>query len=519
VNLPLFLFLTQSITTANYDLNRTNYQPNEDQLTPAAASGSLISSIGSYSVDGYVFAQPLYVPGVVISGQTRNLLIVVTMNDSIYAFDADQPGKTVWSNTEFDSPYPDYPVAEASLYGQSLGCLSTPVVDVANSEIWAVCDSDTGPAWILRSFSLTTGAVLTSTTIAGEYPGTGDVGSSPTDPTSGDNLLFFPKYEFQRAALTLANGNIYIGFGGLDDTQPWHGWLFAYSESSQSQVGVFCTSPNGYGAAIWMSGGGPAVDASGNLYVSTGNGGGASSGLYTNSVLAFSSSLSLLGSWTTSRNSSDNSVDADVAANRVILLPGGNSLASIAGKDLYADILSTSCLVAGGSGTSCQEQEWQTEDDEASSQSGSYGAALIGTTLYLPITNGHLYAYTCAGTGSSTCVTTPAAGETRASYGIPGAAQIAGSCNGGINCVLWLLTVNSSTHSSVQAGTLRAWSTSTLDELWNDGGSTLGNMTKFAAPVIANGKVFVATQSGKIEVYAAAQTSPLPGVKMGGKIR
>lgn len=84
------LLLTQSIPTANVDLNRTNANPFETILTPATvANGSSFHKLGFYSVDGYVFAQPLFVPGLTVGGALHDVAYLVTMNTSVYAVDAN----------------------------------------------------------------------------------------------------------------------------------------------------------------------------------------------------------------------------------------------------------------------------------------------------------------------------------------------------------------------------------------------------------------------------------------------
>jgi hypothetical protein len=59
----------------------------------------------SYPVDGAVYAQPLYVAGVTIKGAARNVLYVATMNDKVYAFDADSSSPTpLWSTAFTNAP-------------------------------------------------------------------------------------------------------------------------------------------------------------------------------------------------------------------------------------------------------------------------------------------------------------------------------------------------------------------------------------------------------------------------------
>ncbi len=68
---------------------------------------------------------------------------------------------------------------------------------------------------------------------------------------------------------------VYVASASYGDVGPYHGWVIGYDARTLKQVSVFNDTPNGLecsGAGIWMSGGGPAADAAGNIYFTTGNG-------------------------------------------------------------------------------------------------------------------------------------------------------------------------------------------------------------------------------------------------------
>ncbi len=498
------------IPVANFDANRTNANTAETLLTPTNVASGKFGKLGSWSTDGYVFAQPLTVANVTVSGVLKNLLIVVTMNNSVYAFDADRPGVTVWSNLAFATPYASYPVAEAALYGVSQGCLSTPAADRATMILYAVCENNT-PNWILRSIDLTTGSTLNSATLSGQVTGTGDSG----DTTSGANLVFNPGREFQRVGITLANGNIYIGFAGLDDSRPYHGWIIARRASDLAAVAIWCASPNGWGAGIWMSGGGIAVDGSGNLYVTTGNDGGYDGVTnFSNSVVKLSSTLVVLDWFTPSNNAALDVADADPASNRVLLIPGA-TVAVVAGKDFNVYVIDTTCMGHLQGSSLCSLQTFKTNaGGTPGNASGAYGMAFMNNVLYVPTTAGSIYAFTYS---AGTFTTTPLATQTN-SYGTPGPAQMAGSINGTSSGILWVITVASGTHTTIRAGTLRALNPTTLAEIWNSGISgndDLGNMTKFAAP-IPNYNVYVSNIDGGVTAYGIRSSGQIGGNSKAG---
>src|SRR5579884_839932 len=82
------------VLTDMNDNNRSGENPNETVLNTSNVSSSTFGKVWAYSVSGSTYAQPLYVSGVSIAGGTHNVVYIVTMNDQVYAFDAD-------SNTQF----------------------------------------------------------------------------------------------------------------------------------------------------------------------------------------------------------------------------------------------------------------------------------------------------------------------------------------------------------------------------------------------------------------------------------
>jgi hypothetical protein len=502
------LTLLQSIPTANVDLNATGSNPSESRITPANAS--TLSLRCSVDVDGQIFAQPLYVPSLTVSSARHNVAVIATMNDSIYAVDAGSCAQ-LW-HASLGTPWTNFAIPASDQWANvpNMGCFSTPAIDTGNNVIYAVCAV---PAWTLFKVNLLTGATISHVAIAGQVVGTGDTGTGhpncsyrgTPDTTSGPNLLFDTTGLVQRPGLRFFNGTVYVTFGGIGDECPYHGWMMTYN-ASLSQTGIWCSTPNGWGGASWSSA--PPVDASGNIYVTTGNGT-TYDGIttYTNSVVKLSPSGAVLSDWfEPANNVTINAADADVAANRFVLIPG-TIYGVIAAKDFNVYVIDTTCMghLQGSSG--CTLQTFQTKvGGTGTNSSGSYGAAFMNGSLILPLTAGDIYSYVW---GGSSFTTTPTFHNTTA-FGFPGPAQMAGSCNGSTNCILWVVTAASSAFSSLRAGTVRALDPVTGSELWNSG-SSLGNMTKFAAPTIAGGRVLVGTQGNQLQVFGLPFASQMRG--------
>jgi hypothetical protein len=82
----------------------------------------------------------------------------------------------------------------------------------------------------------------------------------------------------------------------------------------------------------------------------------------------------------------------------------------------------------------------------------------------------------------------------------------ADGANAGTGIVWATVNTTSSANQAAVAGTLHAYSAENVtNELWNSdmvpGRDSLGNLAKFVPPTVANGKVYVATFSGRVDVY------------------
>src|SRR5579862_5162806 len=344
VNRPLFA--QSNIVTERYDNARTGANLNETQLNTSNVNVNTFGKLWSYTVSGSVQAQPLYVQGVSIPGKgTHNVLYVVTMNDVVYAFDADSSSNTpLWSLDITTQVSGSTPVPITDIVGPNLnivgnvGIESTPQIDLSTNTMYLVartkepgtpCGTINGNyCQRLHALDITTGAEKFGgpSIIQGSVSGTGNA-------SIGGVLTFDPKIHNQRSSLALANGQIFIGWASHEDENPYHGWVMSYSASTLQQTGIFCSSPDGVMSGIWMAAHAPAVDASGNVYYMVGNGDWNGTRNFGESMLKFGSTtgMPLLDWFTPDSWSSLNAGDVDYGSSGPVLIPGTDLIAG-AGK-------------------------------------------------------------------------------------------------------------------------------------------------------------------------------------------
>jgi hypothetical protein len=510
------------IFTYHNNLARDGTNTQEYGLAPSNLNTATFGKLFSCSTDGQVYTQPLWVPNLSINGTTHNVVFVGTQHDSVHAFDADaSPCVQIWQANLLDVAHgasagetavPTGDVGSGSQDIQpEIGVTGTPVIDPASKTIYVVSKSE-GPAGNfhqrLHALDLTTGnerfggPVVISASVSGNGDGS----------TTG-NLPFNPQTQNQRCALALVNGVVYIAWASHEDADPYHGWVIGYDAATLAQTAIFNATANGSRAGIWMSGGAPAADTTGNLFLGTGNGTfDATSATSPNndfgdSILKTSPTLAVMDWFTPFNQSTLESNDLDLGSGGILLLPeqasGPVHLLVTGGKEGKLYLLNRDGL--GNFCTSC------TTIDTNVVQSLAATNAIFGTPafwqngLYVGGVSDKLNLFSFdPSTGKLN--PTPASQSTL-TYGFPGTSPSISS-QGSLNGIVW--AVDSSQFGAPKnAGgpaVLHAYDATNLaSELWNssqapNNSDQAGTAVKFTVPTVANGKVYVGTQS-TIEVY------------------
>src|SRR5215831_6432467 len=244
-----------SVVTQHNDLARTGQNLSETVLTPSNVNVNQFGLLFKTGVDNQVYAQPLVVANVSIGGGTHNVVYVATTNNSVYAFDADN-GTQYW-HVNLGTPISNanYGSGCVDINGNA-GIVGTPVIDPTSGTLYVVNSLNSAGvfSFMLHALDISTGT---------------DKTGSPVQIT---NTGFSALAQNQRAALALSNGNVLVPFSSHCDMGTYHGFLFAYNAATLAKGAVFNASPSGNGNSLWMSGQGPVVDSSNNIYFGTSNG-------------------------------------------------------------------------------------------------------------------------------------------------------------------------------------------------------------------------------------------------------
>ena len=296
--------LSASVTSFHYDQSSSGSNPNETVLTPTTVNPTDFGKLATTPLDGQVYAQPLYVPGVNITvGPTQgvhDVIFAATEHDSVYGIDADT-GVALWQ-ASFINPSEGVtavPAADVSSTDISpeYGITGTPVIDSSTNSLYVVAYTKEvradGPHYVYRlhALDLSNGAekfggslliadTLASGPVTGNNAGAGLSYSFVAGPAvhgigSGSvngQVTFNALWQLQRPGLALDNGNVYIAFGSHGSLATAHGWVLSVDAQHMTLNGVLNTTPNGSLGTIWQSGNAITVDSDGNLFVSTGNG-------------------------------------------------------------------------------------------------------------------------------------------------------------------------------------------------------------------------------------------------------
>jgi hypothetical protein len=506
-----------NVTTYHNDNARTGQNTNETTLTPANVNSTTFGKLFTNTVDGVVYAQPLYMSNVGIGGGTHNVLYVATQHDSVYAIDADT-GTVYWQTSLIPaggstvSSSVDLNCGDISV---EVGITGTPVIDPATATLYVVAKVKLNGVILqyLHALDITTG----TDKFGGPTSITATVAGNASDG-DGSIVAFNTRQENQRAALLLENGHVIIGWTAHCDKIPWHGWIISYSASTLTQEGIYMASPNGYGNGIWMSGGGPAADATGNIYFATGNGSWNATDLGDSVVKLGQPSgatLPVLDSFTPYNQGSLASVDSDLSSGGLILLPtlaNGQQLLAIMGKQgniylLDRNNLGKYCITQTPACTNTNPQIVQEVDGALT---GLWGVpAFWNGNLYWGGGNDNTgaaealkaYSFNAGGSGKiSTAATSVSAKLFNFSGPVPSI-----SSNGTSNAILWGIDdgrARSTCVSGSNCQVLYAYDATNLNTMLYNSSQAAnlrdvpGTAVKFVTPTVANGKVYVGSADG-----------------------
>ncbi len=556
-NASLIVMAGTNVVMWHFDAQRTGLNPTEASLSPTTVTPQTFGKLFSYLLDGYEYGQPLLVSQVTIAGSAHNVVFAATEKDSVYAFDSDNygAGTPLWQASLLqpgETPMTDGPIQPFQ------GTTSTPVIDITSNTMYVISTqiltATSASTFRLNALDITTGKQKFGgpVTIQAAVPGTNSHSVNGVDTLNTSCV--------QRAALLLANATVYIGFGGCHS-----GWLLAYGAQSLAQTGVFNASPNLNGegtyasaGGVWMGGGGPAADANGNIYITTGNGPWDGMTAWGDSVLKFPND-GTLGTPATPGASGVptdyftpddyrfmNCHDADLASGGLLLIPGSTQ-ALAAGKTGTLYLVNTTNLgqeQANDAGatqtvpgvlrdqgfdpypTSCTDVPGYPGAGTWTANVNSYEffstASYFNESVYVGITpTATTIPVGIVQFDYSTTLTPALVSSPPMQRGSNGTTTFI-SANGTADGVLWIIDPGNPiqnqnpTVTAPTTATLRAYDPNNLaTELYNSGintGDAPGYGIKFTSPIVANGKVYIGTAhdlanvtnpQGELDVYGA----------------
>lgn len=478
-----------SVLTWHYDNFRSGANTTEVLLTPANVNHKTFGKLSTKPVDGYVVAQPLYVPNVNIAGALHNVVFVATMHDSVYAFDADDTNTSpLWYTSILaNSPagattVPTTIKKDPKTTGWSeLGIVSTPVIDPVGGTLYLVAETYENSQVVhrLHALDITTGLEKLGgpTTIAATYT------------LNGVSTTFADFYQMNRPALLRANGQIFIAWGSNGNNAPSQGWVMSYSASTLKPVDAVTLEPGKKLASIWQKGAGLAADLLGNVYAVTSEGPYVAGSNLSTSVVKFHviHGLQITDFFTPYNHATLSSKDYDLTG--ILLFPqhsGAFPREMIGiGKEgtiylLNRDAMGTVCTTC----TSADTQIIQEIPQGAGWESGN--PSFWNNRVYFTPEGSPVRVYTVS---NGTLVVPPVTSPTS----MTGGGHSIITSNGSSNAILWL----------VNGRGIRAMDAISLTTLYTNGQAPnqrdiLPTLPHFPAPIVADGKLFIGTTNSLI---------------------
>lgn len=468
--LPVLALFAQ-LTTSQWDNARTGANLHETQLTPSSVASGRFGQLYSLPVDGDVYAQPLYLPAVPITGKgTHNVLYIATEHDSVYAFDADRPADPLW-HVSFLKPGAIGTVGDGDVQcpfiHPDIGITSTPVIDLPTGTLYVLARTrESGTLGMARFVQRLHALAITT--------GVEKLGGPIEITTSG----FDGRRENPRAGLLLTNDQVVMTWGSSCDVKPYNGWVMAYDKRTLKQTAAFNASPSAGESGIWQSDTAPAADAQGNIYLSTGNGKFANpNSNFGDSVLNLEIHLRVRDSFTPPDQEALNARDLDIGSGGPLLLP---HLLLTGGKNGVLYVLDPNHM-----GYPLQTIRLQSRGIYSAPAYWNGHVYMVPSDSYLsdfkldhgrlpekPITGNHLFEN-------------------------PGATP-AISANGGKDGIVWVLETKVWNDYDGRPARLFAFDAADIShELYRGAG---GPALRFVIPTVVNGKVYVGVK-GAVDVF------------------
>lgn len=494
------------VLTYHYNVQRQGQNTLETTLTPANVNSTNFGLIRLLAVDGHVDAQPLYLYRVPMGANFRNMVFVVTENDSAYAFDADS-GAQLWKASALESGETTSDTHGCNQISPQIGITDTPVIDRRLGPQGAMFfvamtkDSSGNYHQRLHALDITSGAELFGgpMEIQASYPGTGD-------GSQNGMVIFNPGQYAERAGLLEYANVIYITFTSHCDIRPYTGWIMGYNAITLAQTSVIDVTPNGNEGAIWMTGTGLAADSSGGIYFLDGNGtfdttlnsqGFPNNGDYGNSFIRLSAGQLAVTDYFAMYNTvQESGADEDLGSGGAIVLPDltdnnqqVHHLALGAGKDGNIYVVNRDNM--GKFNSSNNHQIYQ--EVSGALPGGVWSKpSYFNNTVYYGSVGQPLKAFAI----TNAMLASSPSSQTATAFVYPGTTPVI-SAHGTSNAIVWAVE-NAST------AVLHAYDATNLaSELYNSNqaGSRdhFGAGNKFITPMVVNGKVFVGTPNSVAE--------------------
>ena len=511
-----FSFLYQpraraQVLTSQYDNARTGANLRETILTAQNVNTNQFGKVFKYRVDGDIYAQPLYIPGLEIPGKgNHNVVFVATEHDSVYAFDADgHPTTPLW-RAGVANPRADATTVPVSSVGcpfirPEVGITSTPVIDFSSGTLYVLARTKESAGFFSSRFVQRLHALAITTGVE-KFGGPVVIQASARgrgDGSSGGKVDFDPLRENPRSALLLANGKVYLTWASSCDIGPYHGWVMAYDARTLKQLGTFNATPDADDGGIWAGDAGPAADDEGNVYAATGNGRfDASSGGrdYGDTALKLGlrgSGFEVLDYFTPFNQQELNSDDNDLGSGGPVLFPGQTGshphLLAIAGKGSVIYIIDRDKM-----------GHYHAGDDSHAIQTIQLAGSAFGAPAYW---NHHLYFVASDDVLKDFAVEREGLKLVRAgtrAFIDPGATPTVSS-NGPRHGIVWVLTSRHWNEPDRRPAVIYAYDAANVArELYNSeqngGRDRAGIGLRFTVPMVANGRVYIGAK-GELDVY------------------